>query len=117
MPRKDLNTYPKKVSYKKHTGMTAWLIHRATGIFLGLYLILHILGKSGVAEWVTTLTANPGVRILVLITFSFHAFNGFRIVLMDFANGAEKEIFSKQFMVVIFLTVIVSVLGAIPIFS
>ncbi len=117
MPRKDLITYPKKVSYKKHTGMTAWLIHRVTGVILGFYLIFHILGKSGVAEWFTSLTANPAVRIVVLVTFSYHAFNGFRIVLMDFANGAEKSVFSKQFMVVIFLTIIVSVLGAIPIFS
>lgn len=117
MPRKDLITYPKKVSYKKHTGMTAWLIHRITGVILGSYLIFHILGKSGVAEWVTDVTANPGVRIVVLLMFTYHAFNGFRIVLMDFANGSEREVFSKQFMVVILLTIIVSVLGAIPIFS
>jgi succinate dehydrogenase / fumarate reductase cytochrome b subunit len=117
MPRKDLVTYQKKVSYRKHTGMVAWLLHRVTGVILGLYLIFHILGKSGVAEWFTTLTANSVARIIVLLIFAFHAFNGFRIVLIDFFSGSEKEVFSKQFMVVIFLTIVVLVIGAIPIFS
>lgn len=117
MPRKDLVTYPKKVSYKKHTGMVSWLLHRVSGVILGLYLIFHILGKSGVTEWFTSLTANPVARIIVLLTFGFHAFNGFRIILIDFASGSEKEVFSKQFMVVLFLTVVVLIIGAIPIFS
>lgn len=117
MPRKDLVTYPKKVSYRKHTGMVAWLLHRISGVIIGLYLIFHILGKSGVAEWFTSLTANPVARIIVLLAFTFHAFNGFRIVLIDFASGAEKDVFSKQFMVVLFLTVVVLIIGAFPIFS
>ncbi|BAI80168.1 succinate dehydrogenase, cytochrome b subunit [Deferribacter desulfuricans SSM1] len=117
MPRKDLITYPKKVSYRKHTGMTAWLLHRITGVILGLYLIFHILGKAGVAEWFTSLTANAGVRAVVFLTFIYHAFNGFRIVLIDFSNGAEKGVFAKQFMVVIFLVIVVFIIGAIPIFS
>jgi len=117
MPRRDLVTYPKKVSYRKHTGMVAWLLHRITGVIVGLYLIFHILAKSGVAAWFTSFTANPAARVLVLIFFAYHAFNGFRIVLIDFSSGAEEGMFSKQFMVVIFLTIVVSILGAIPIFS
>ncbi len=117
MPRRDLVTYPKKVSYRKHTGMVAWLLHRITGVIIGLYLIFHILAKSGVAGWFNTLTSNPIARTIILVTFAYHAFNGFRIILIDFSTGSEIGVFSKQFMVVIFLTIIVSVLGAIPIFS
>ncbi|MGC8925147.1 MAG: succinate dehydrogenase, cytochrome b556 subunit, partial [Calditerrivibrio sp.] len=117
MPRKDLVTYPKKVSYKKHTGMTAWLLHRISGVILGLYLLLHIFGKAGYADWFGALTGNAIARIIVLVAFVYHAFNGFRIVLIDFSNGAEKEVFSKQFMVVVLLTIVVTIIGAIPLFS
>lgn len=117
MPRKDLVTYPKKVSYRKHTGMMAWLLHRISGVIIGLYLIFHILGISGVTEWFNSLTENPVAKIIVLLTFTFHAFNGFRIVLIEFASGSEREVFSKQFMVVLFLTVVVLIIGAFPIFS
>lgn len=117
MPRRDLVTYSKKVSYKKHTGMVAWLLHRITGVILGLYLIFHIFSKAGYADWFGAVTGNAIVRIIVLIVFAYHAFNGFRIVLIDFFSGAEKEVFAKQFMVVIFLTIIVTIIGAIPLFS
>lgn len=117
MPRRDLVTYPKKVSYRKHIGMVAWLLHRISGVIIGLYMIFHILGVSGVAKWFNSLTENPVAKIIVLLTFTFHAFNGFRIVLIDFASGSEKEVFSKQFMVVLFLTLVVLIIGAFPIFS
>jgi len=115
MPRKDLENYPKKVSYKKHPGMVAWLAHRITGVILGLYLIFHILAKGGYADWFDSLTGNMFVHGLILLCFLFHALNGFRIVVMDFGNGAEKEVFNKQLGGAVGLMVVFFIIGIIAI--
>ena len=117
MPRKDLVTYPKKTGYRKHPGMVAWLLHRGTGVFIGLFLILHILGVSGVVAPFLAVTQLSIVKALFLVGFTFHAFNGVRIVLMEFGGAAERESFKKYFMAVVFLTLVISVIGFIPIFA
>ncbi|WP_303851231.1 succinate dehydrogenase [Seleniivibrio woodruffii] len=117
MPRKDLENYPKKTGYRKHPGMVAWLLHRGTGVIIGLYLILHILGVSGTVAPFLEVTKLSVVKALFLASFSFHAFNGVRIVLMEFGAAAERESFKKYFMAVVFLTLIITVIGIIPIFA
>jgi succinate dehydrogenase / fumarate reductase cytochrome b subunit len=117
MPRKDLVTYPKKTGYRKHTGMVAWLLHRITGVIIGAYLIMLILGVSGTVSALSSVTGAAVVKALFLVSFSFHAFNGVRIVLMEFGAGAHRENFSKYFMAVVFITIVITVVGAIPIFS
>ena len=115
MPRKDLENYPKKVGYKKHPGMVAWLAHRITGVVIGLFLIFHILAKGGYAGWFDALTNNLLVHAIILIFFLFHALNGFRIVIMDFGNGAEKEVFGKQLGGAVGLMVVFFIIGIIAI--
>lgn len=117
MPRKDLVTYPKKTGYRKHTGMVAWLLHRITGVIIGAYLIMHILGVSGTVSSLSFVTGASVVKVLLLASFAFHAFNGIRIILMEFGSGARRENFSKYFMAVVFVTIVITVIGAIPIFS
>ena len=115
MPRKDLESYSKKVGYKKHPGMVAWIAHRVTGVILGLYLIFHILSKGGYADWFDSLTNNTVFHVIVLICFLFHALNGFRIVVMDFGNGAEEQAFNKQLGSVVGLMVVFLIIGIIAI--
>ena len=117
MPRKDLENYPKKTGYRKHPGMVAWLLHRGTGVIIGLYLILHILGVSGTVAPFLEVTKLSVVKALFLASFSFHAFNGVRIVLMEFGAAAERESFKKYCMAVGFLTLIITIIGIIPIFA
>jgi succinate dehydrogenase / fumarate reductase cytochrome b subunit len=117
MPRKDLVTYPKKMGYRKHTGMVAWLLHRITGVIIGAYLIMHILGVSGTVSPLLSVTGASVIKALFLASFAFHAFNGVRIVLMEFGAGATRENFSKYFMAVVFITIVIAIIGAIPIFS
>ncbi|WP_022850571.1 succinate dehydrogenase, cytochrome b556 subunit [Limisalsivibrio acetivorans] len=117
MPRKDLVTYPKKTGYRKHTGMVAWLLHRITGVIIGAYLIMHVLGVSGTFSPLLAVTGSAVIQALFLVSFAYHAFNGVRIVLMEFGAGAERENFSKYYMAVVFITVVIAVIGAIPIFS
>lgn len=116
MPRKDLVTYPKKVSYRKHPGMVAWLLHRVTGVFVGLYLIMHILGKSAVISAFDGITSYSAVKAVFLFTFAFHALNGVRIVTMEFGNGYKHENSSKYFMAALFIAIVATVFGSIPIF-
>ena len=117
MPRKDLVTYPKKTGYRKHPGMVAWLLHRISGVIIGLYLILHILGASGAVSPFQSVVSLSIVKALFLASFSFHAFNGVRIVLMEFGAAAERESFKKYFMAVVFLTLVITIIGLIPIFT
>lgn len=117
MPRKDLVTYPKKTGYRKHTGMVAWLLHRITGVVIGVYFIMHILSVSGTVYAFSAVTGLAAVQALLLVSFSFHAFNGVRIVLMEFGAGARRENFSKYFMAVVFITIVLTVIGSIPVFS
>lgn len=117
MPRRDLITYPKKVGYRKHTGMVAWLLHRITGVIAGLFFIFHVLGVSGASEFTGGIAGNSVVQAVFYGSFLFHAFNGFRIVLMEFGSAAERSQFSKQFYVVVFLVIIALVFGVPQIFA
>lgn len=117
MPRKDLVTYPKKVGYRKHPGMVAWLLHRISGVYIGLYLIMHVLGVSGAVSPFLTVTKVSVIKAIFLAAFAFHAFNGLRIIFMEFGSGADRENFSKYFMAVVFVTIVITVIGAIPVFG
>ena len=92
------------LSYHNFIGSWAWILHRLSGLALVFYITLHI--------WViNTLTQGPekfdtimnflnsplfkylevGLWGIIL----FHAFNGVRIIIVDFFKGsfAQKKIF------------------------
>jgi len=116
MPRKDLITYPKNCSYTMHTGYVMFILHRITGILLGLYIIMHILGAATILTFFHKFVQLSPVRFTIFIIFLFHGLNGLRIILVDFFNGAEREHFYKQNFTVIILFILIAILGAIPIF-
>jgi succinate dehydrogenase / fumarate reductase cytochrome b subunit len=116
MPRRDLIKYPKNLSYKAHIGYVMFILHRITGILLGLYIIMHILGASTILTFFHKFVQISPVRYTIFIIFLFHGLNGLRIIAVDFFNGAERECFYKQNFTVIILFVIIAILGAIPIF-
>jgi len=99
------------------------LLHRLTGLFLVLYLVLHIMGLRSLADpasfeiYVTTYR-NPLFKVaevLLLATVAFHAFNGTRIMLQDifFRSALQKPLFYA----VIVLTVVVTLAGGFPILA
>jgi succinate dehydrogenase / fumarate reductase cytochrome b subunit len=93
MPRKDLISYPKKRRYRIDPGMLAWLFHRVSGVLIGLFLIFHILGFSGICPFLSKVAGTKGVIAAVTLLFALHAANGIRIILVEFASSVEIKKF------------------------
>ena len=86
------------LNYRKDSGSWAWILHRITGIALIGYLFLHIFSLSPLSqgrEAFNTFIAHyttPFFMVLEWLLFAvvlFHSFNGIRIVLVDWADGAR----------------------------
>jgi len=85
--------------YKGQSGMWSWLLHRVTGLGILLFLFVHIVDISllGFGPVVyddgILLFDNVGVRPLSLALIGavlFHAFNGVRIMAIDFWRKGVK---------------------------
>ena len=73
--------------------MWAWLLHRATGLGILLFLIIHVVETAAVVispefyDEALLLYKNPLFRFAELLIFFavlYHAVNGLRIVVQDF---------------------------------
>jgi len=73
-----------------------FLLHRLTGLILLGFVVAHILlGASRLVSmslWaeLMALTRSPwvaGLEYLLLFAFAFHAFNGLRLILVEFGIG------------------------------
>ena len=86
------------MKYRMQSGSIAYLLQRATGVGLVVYLFVHIWalssltkGRAAFAEEMKTFTTPPfkfaewALGTLVM----FHAFNGIRIAVVDLADGAK----------------------------
>jgi succinate dehydrogenase / fumarate reductase cytochrome b subunit len=100
--------------YKGQSGMWAWLLHRVTGIGILLFLLIHIVDISllgfGPAVY------DDGIRLFdfwiarllslaLIAAVLFHAYNGIRIMLIDFlSKGAHYQ--KVMFYIVLALAVV-----------
>jgi len=92
------------LNYYKFLGSWAWILHRLTGLALIFYLSIHL--------WViNTLTGGPEkfnnvmkflgsplfkyLEVGLWFVILFHAFNGVRILIVDFSKGSlyHKNLF------------------------
>ena len=85
--------------YKGQSGMWSWLLHRVTGLGILLFLFVHIVDISllGFGPQVydngILLFDSVVVRLLSLALIGavlFHAFNGVRIMFIDFWRKGVK---------------------------
>lgn len=85
--------------YRGNEGMWSWVAHRITGVVLFLFLLVHILDTALVrispeaynAVIGTYKTPIMGLGELgLVIAIVFHAFNGIRIILVDFWKKGPK---------------------------
>ncbi|MDN5811425.1 succinate dehydrogenase, cytochrome b556 subunit [Arthrobacter rhombi] len=85
--------------YRGHEGMWSWVGHRVTGVVIFLFLLVHVLDTAlvrvdpGAYDAVIGTYKNPLMAVgeLGLVAaIVFHAFNGLRLVLVDFWKSGPK---------------------------
>ena len=105
------------VRYRGREGMWAWALHRITGLGVMFFLIWHILdiflmalGPEEFNRFLVIYKAAPFRVLEVFLVFSvlFHALNGARIIIMDFAPGL-MDYEARLFWIVLALSVIITV--------
>jgi succinate dehydrogenase / fumarate reductase, cytochrome b subunit len=100
--------------YRGGTGMWSWVLHRVTGVAIYFFLLVHILDTAlvrlspaaynAVIGTYKTPIMNIGETFLVM-AIVYHAFNGIRIILIDFwSKGAKYQ--RAMFWIVIALWVV-----------
>jgi len=100
--------------YRGQSGQWSWLFHRVTGLAILLFLLVHIVDITLIGFGPTIYNDAIGIFSLGPIRFVsvglvcavlYHAFNGIRIILIDFwATGYKYQ--SQMFFVVMALTII-----------
>ncbi len=84
--------------YRWRSGAVAWLLHRITGIGISIFLGFHFYTQaeiySGPEQFnkIMKFYQTPLIKIgeiLLMAAIIFHALNGLRIVMVDFAGGAR----------------------------
>ncbi len=93
------------LGYRGREGMWAWILHRVTGLGVMFFLFWHILdiflmalGQDEFDRFLVIYKAPPFRVLEAFLIFGviFHAFNGARLILLDFVPGVmdyESELF------------------------
>jgi len=119
-PYSNIKTFDQKnwisenLSYKKDPGNWAWIFHRITGIALIGYLFLHVYSLSPLTQGEEVFNKSmeayttPFFMVVEWVLFAFvlfHALNGIRIVIVDWADGAKyhKQLYKWSWVVGIIL--------------
>lgn len=105
--------------YKGQSGMWSWLLHRVTGLGILLFLFIHIVDVSllgfgpRVYDEGIALFDSVIVRLLSLSLIGavlLHAFNGVRIMVIDFwRKGVKYQL------AMFVIAVVLAVVGFVPI--
>ncbi len=99
--------------YRWRTGANAWLIHRISGVAVGVYLLLHVLDRFGAKYDVKGLAGlgncltSKAVVVILLALLIYHSLNGVRGLIVDFGSGALY--YKKVFWVMMLIGVVVYV--------
>ena len=112
---------PAGTLYRGREGMWSWVLHRITGVAIYFFLLVHVLDTSLVrlspeaynAVIDTYKTPVMGIGEAALVAaIVFHAFNGLRIILIDFWSFGTRHQ-KAMFWIVIGLWV-VTMAGFLP---
>lgn len=79
--------------YKGREGMWTWILHRATGLGILAFLLIHVVDTAAVIYWPDFYDASlelyrhPVFRVAevgIFFAVLYHALNGLRIIIQDF---------------------------------
>ncbi len=85
--------------YRGQSGMFSWLFHRISGLGILLFLLIHIVDITLLGFGPTVyndavgLFSQPAIRVATLFLVAavfYHAYNGVRIIVIDFWPGGVK---------------------------
>ena len=91
---------PAGTLYRGREGMWSWVLHRITGVAIFFFLLVHILDTALIRvspeayDAVIAQYKNPimGLGEVALVgAIAYHAFNGLRIILVDFWPWATRH--------------------------
>ncbi|MCK6066719.1 MULTISPECIES: succinate dehydrogenase, cytochrome b556 subunit [Microbacterium] len=91
---------PRGTLYRGREGMWSWVLHRITGVAIFFFLLVHILDTALIRvspeayDAVIGTYKNPimGIGEVALVgAIAYHAFNGLRIILVDFWGWATRH--------------------------
>ena len=114
-------TKPAGTLYRGREGMWSWVLHRITGVAIFFFLLVHILDTALVRVSPEAYNAvigtykNPvmGLGELGLVgAIAYHAFNGLRVILVDFWRFAAKH--QKALFWIVLALWVVLMLGFAP---
>jgi succinate dehydrogenase / fumarate reductase cytochrome b subunit len=112
------------LSYYNFIGTWAWILHRLSGLALIFYITLHIWVINTLSQGPTKFNAvmnflnSPFFKYLEVGLWGvilFHAFNGLRILLIDFFKGSLKQ--KKLFFFLIAIAFLLWAIGSTMIIS
>lgn len=104
--------------YRGQSGQWSWLLHRITGLGVLLFLLIHIVDITLIGFGPTVYNDAVNIfstGIIRLFTLAlvgsllFHAFNGIRIILIDFWPAGYKY---QQAM--FYVVLVVTILAFVP---
>lgn len=99
-PEQPATQKPGGTLYRGREGMWSWVLHRITGVAIFFFLLVHVLDTALVrvspeaynAVIGTYQTPIMGLGEVALVgAIVFHAFNGLRIILVDFWSWATRN--------------------------
>lgn len=107
--------------YRGTEGMWSWVLHRITGISIFFFLLVHVIDTSLVrvspeaynAAMHAYKTPIMGLGEVVLVgAIAYHAFNGLRVILIDFLPGGAK--YQRLMFWIVIALWVVTMLGFTP---
>ena len=108
----------RRTFYRGDPGMWSWVLHRISGATIFFFLFVHVLDTAlvrvspdtydqAIETYKTPLVALMEMGLVVCVLF--HAFNGIRVILVDFWSQGPR--FQRQMLWVV-LTIWILVAGA-----
>ena len=113
---------PAGTVYRGHEGMWSWVLHRITGVAIFFFLLVHVLDTALVRispqtyDGVIATYKNPimGLGEIALVgAIVFHAFNGLRIIAIDFWSKGVK--YQKAMFYIVIVLWVVLMAGFVPV--